>query len=545
MSARCIPKNPRIDLVNYINTLWMRAAAAGLSVIGLASCSGEVAAASGGGASPVSRRVVPSGAAPASVAAASVAPSKFVSLTQDPAEAARKAQAAVRDNIIEPIPPYLIGLNRRTATICWVTASECVGELHLFSYSDERVIKEEGPPSHYHKISIDGLEPSSTYRYEIGRNYVGSFATATRSASFEVAVFGHPGGTERPLEYPTELLAGRLEQLSPEFVLCTGDITFRATIRNMRDCFLHRFGGFMSKKPIYISPANHEGRWNGHVYTDFRKLFPYKFGPKTGGSHWFDYKHARFFALTYKLTTKELFEEHVRWLADAIDNSDQDFNIVFLGGQEPKYYDKDLLFRTLKDRPVELVLGGDGGSTFQERHHGIDLYFSGDGGMGPFPFYYLRFFEHHFEVQGLWSESSRKPKNLRGFYSKRPRRIVQPLDDKRVESEPHKVHCSGIATSSLEFAGVQFDLNWPHAQDVELQLYWRGKKLPNTKEQCHLVKAKSKSRVLIHIPSLHPSLTPGVPYELQQLTIQLAEHRKYAKEFAIQNLVSNISLFAH
>ena len=135
--------------------------------------------------------------------------------------------------------------------------------------------------------------------------------------------------------------------------------------------------------------------------------------------------------------------------------------------------------------------------------------------------------------------------SYRSFYSKRARRVVMPLDDKREASEPHKVHCAGLSISSLEFAGVQFDIDWPHAEDVELQLYWRGKKLPNTKEQCHLLKAKSRSRVLIHMPTLDPSVTPGVPYELQQLTIQLAEHRAYAKKYAIQDLISNVALFEH
>ena len=60
-------------------------------------------------------------------------------------------------------------------------------------------------------------------------------SNADCSPSFEVAVFGHPGGTETPMEFPTELMAGALLDIDPEIVLCTGDLVLEATPRAMRD----------------------------------------------------------------------------------------------------------------------------------------------------------------------------------------------------------------------------------------------------------------------------------------------------------------------
>jgi hypothetical protein len=445
---------------------------------------------------------------------------------------------------VESIPPYILELGGDYVTLCWLTEEKLVGSVRLFSYSKEADHAEQGAASHYHRVAIKGLKPATTYRYEIGLNYRGSFRTADSASSFEVAVFGHPGGTETPLEFPTELLAGRLLDIDPEIVLCTGDLAMSATARSMRDTFFHRFGRFMKSKPIYVSPSNHDGRHNGQDYTEFRKLFPYNFDLPTGGSHWFDYKNARFYALTYKLKSPELFRQHVEWLCKAIDESDQEFNIVFLGGQDPTYYDKSFLFRSLSTRPVELVLGGDGGAVLLEKHHGLDFYFSGDGSMGPYPFFYLRFFDHHFDVQTQYA-GPRAAKIYRSFYSKKPRRIVTELASHQVESEPHILHFKKLAASSKVVAGVKLDIDWRFDESVEIELRWKAKDRGGfTKMQSHWVKAKTKSSILIHLPLVHPADTPGEPFDFDEVRITLAPHRAYFKKYPLQEVTSNASLFA-
>ncbi|MFT4515243.1 MAG: hypothetical protein ACI89X_002625 [Planctomycetota bacterium] len=454
-----------------------------------------------------------------------------------------KAQRAPTLPVDESIPPYVLELGANHATLCWLTEKELVGSVCLFSYSEKSDHQEDTAPSRYHRVAIKGLAPATTYRYEIGLNYRGSFRTADSSPTFEVAVFGHPGGTEAPLEYPTELLAGRLLDIDPEIVLCTGDIALSASPRSIRETFFNRFGRFMASKPIYVCPSNHEGKHNGRDYSEFRKLFPYEFGPATGGSHWFDYKNARFFALTYKLNTPELFREHVEWLCQAIDASDQEFNIVYLGGQEPKYYDKDFLFRSLSKRPVELVIGGDGGGVWQQQHHGIDFYFSGDGSMRQYPFYYLRFFEHHFNVQTQYTDGAGK--NYRSFYSKRPRRIVQDLAAKQAETEPHIVHFKSLGIDTKIAGGVSFEIDWHFDEDVELEMTWASENRRGlAKVQSHLVRKNTKTTVLIHVPLTRPEDAAGEPYTLDQLVLTLAPHRPYFRKYPLQEVISNAALFA-
>lgn len=446
--------------------------------------------------------------------------------------------------LVEEIRPYVLELGSDHATLCWMTTKAVAGEVTLFDYDSEKRYTEDGQAGYMHKVRMDGLTPGTTYRYQIGRNHQGTFRTADSTPSFEVAVFGHPGGTEQPLEYPTELLQGRLIALAPEFAMCTGDITLNATMRGMRDTFLRRFDQYMASRPIQIAPSNHEGKWNGHSYDVFRTLFPYDFALPTGGTHTFDYKHARFFALTYKLRTPELFAEHVTWLAEQIDASDKEFNIVFLGGQEPKYYDKKLLFETLAARNVELVLGGDGGGVFQENVHGQDFFFCGDGGLNAYPFYYLRFHAHHFDVQLQYSDGTRPSKNLRTFYSKKKRKVLTDLAPHAIDGPSHLLQFKGIGVKSTEIDGLHLTFDWPHDEPVELQMLIKPKKGGRSKEQCHLIPANSKTEVLIDIPEWSPTELAGTTYVLDELTLQLARHRPYHKKYDVQKAISNAYLFA-
>jgi hypothetical protein len=59
-----------------------------------------------------------------------------------------------------------------------------------------------------------------------------------------------------------------------------------------------------------------------------------------------------------------------------------------------------------------------------------------------------------------------------------------------------------------------------------------------------LIKPKSKSHVLIHIPPRHPVGTPGEVYKLVQVEIGLAEHRPYRKKYELKDLITNVSIFA-
>ena len=109
----------------------------------------------------------------------------------------------------ETIRPYILNLNRTAATICWVSNDEMRGKLTLYSISDQRTIVEDNP-SRFHKIDMNNLIPGTRYRYEAEGVYHGEFETASSNDSFQVAVFGHPAGTESQSQYPAELLAQKI-----------------------------------------------------------------------------------------------------------------------------------------------------------------------------------------------------------------------------------------------------------------------------------------------------------------------------------------------
>jgi hypothetical protein len=107
------------------------------------------------------------------------------------------------------------------------------------------------------------------------------------------------------------------------------------------------------------------------------------------------------------------------------------------------------------------------------------------------------------------------------------------------------LHFKNLSSPSKVVAGVKLDIDWRFDEDVELEVRWKAKGRGGfPKEQSHLVKAKTKSSILIHLPLVHPADTPGKPYELMELRITLAPHRAYFKKYPLQEVTSNASLFA-
>lgn len=448
----------------------------------------------------------------------------------------------------EPTPPYLLDLGADSATICWITTEPTIGELELLAYDEVRTVRADGEPTRFHRIHIDGLHHGTTYRYRVGHNHTGEFTTANDGPVFECAVFGHPGGTEDPREFPTELLPARLEDIAPDFALCTGDIVNHATLHEFQHEFFHRFGEFMRRRPIYVTAANHDGRWNGLDYETFRRVFPRDYGGDKGAYYTFDYKHARFFAFTYAMRDEADAAAQLAWLEAALDASDQEFNIVFLGGEDTAYYDKDGFFRTLSKHRVDLVLGGDGGGIKPDTIHGVPYYFAGDGGTTAYPFYYLRFYGYHFTVQSQFSGGSLtyKPSHFGAIYSRREHPIVADLNDKHLGSTDTVLRYGPIDLPSTSFDGLSLTVDWTYPVDADIQVKWTRMehRTGTVRLQYHRLRANSKNVLRFDLPRLSPIARVEAPYRLGDLIVQLVPYKIDAAKYPLRDKVLDAHLFA-
>jgi len=63
----------------------------------------------------------------------------------------------------ETIRPYILNLNRNSATICWVSNDEMRGKVTLYSIADQLRFTEK-KTSRFHKIDMNNLIPGMRYR---------------------------------------------------------------------------------------------------------------------------------------------------------------------------------------------------------------------------------------------------------------------------------------------------------------------------------------------------------------------------------------------
>lgn len=437
----------------------------------------------------------------------------------------------------ESIPPYILNLNRTAATICWVSNDEMRGKLTLYSISDQRTIVEDNP-SRFHKIDVAGLIPGTRYRYKGEGVYHGEFTTASLDDAFQVAVFGHPAGTESQGQYPTELLAQKMCDINPDFALCAGDITYYSTVPGFARHYFYPFGGFLSSKPIYVAPGNHDCGWPmlyGINYSSFRALFPYNYASENGAYYSFVYKNTKFIALSYVMPKREDFQKQIEWLLKELNSSESEFNIVFLGGAQDGYYDKTLLFKSMVGHRVDLVFGGDGANVFQDNIDGINFFFAGTSFSKPHQFYYAQFEKYRFRVK-LFDSTGKRRKGFWQFYSSREKEVVRILRDgvllPKGESSNLVVHFRSISLSSEQFDGLGLIIDWNADSDARLWIRWAPaseKKLLGERyfrEQVLSVKAKKTNKYLIPLPSVDPLSQKA--YNLDEIYLRI-EPRKSLK----------------
>ena len=276
----------------------------------------------------------------------------------------------------------------------------------------------------HHKVNIAGLTPGRRYTYEIEGRFTGSFETPIQDRPFRLVVFGHPGGTTPPGEYPTAALASRMLDVRPDFGLCTGDLCYFSREESFEHLYFDTFEPFLASRPIYVAPGNHEAGFptsEGIGYEVFRRLFPYDFPSEGAGYHSFVRGNVEFFAFAYGPQTKQRFAAQIEWLKNGLATSEAEFRIVYLGGaQTPMGFDRKKFFQTVRDGGADLVFGGDGEGNHVSKVDGVDFFFAGANGPRPREFFMVDVSSYRLEISrldatldevlGVWAFETKRPK---------------------------------------------------------------------------------------------------------------------------------------
>jgi hypothetical protein len=403
-------------------------------------------------------------------------------------------------------------------------------------------------------VRFTDLEPGTSYRYTVcvGEREVwnGRLRTADETDELRLAVFGHTAGSETDGTFPVQLLASTIADLQVDLALCTGDVTLYATPEGFARKWFGLFGEYLASRPIHVAPGNHDAGWPmlyGVDFSAFRAMFPHEYGTERGGSYSVDHKHVKLVAFSYVAQGPEAFAEELAWLGRELDASRAEFNLVFLGGAQEGYYDAELLFRTLSEHPVDLVLGGDGQGFRQEQRHGVDFFFAGTLGSSAPPYYLLEFQPYAFHVRGF---DTRGQSIFRGrtFVSRRAKRTVTDVLQAAGTVEwpaPNEVECKGLEVERSRFDGLRVVLDWEH-EDTELWVRWApvfepGLSGERTYRERKLVLEGSRREYLIRMPELDPLRLES--YSLAEVRLRAGPERE-AERFRLEGALVEVALFA-
>ncbi|MCP3916253.1 MAG: metallophosphoesterase family protein [bacterium] len=469
-------------------------------------------------------------------------------------EAVQQGDGAVRDLEAAPRPvvaPYLIDISPSSATVCWVTREELAGELVLASVAGEAT-HTEPEARRFHRIELTGLEPGQDYGYSIGGVYAGRFRTTREDRPLRVAIFGHTGGTEVANKYPTTLLASRIDELDPDFAICTGDLCYFTSHQSFADLFFERFARFLARKPIYVAPGNHEAGFPlayGYSYGQFRDLFPREY-PDVDPYFSTVHGNAKFVFLAYTAHSRPGFARQLEWLKNELDQSTSEFNIVCLGGaQDPIFFDRKAFMSTLVESRVDIVFAGDGSGNYQADNQGIQWFFSGTNGTRPHTFYDLEVLPYELRVR-LYDASGIKQIKHWSFPTTRPKRVVANLTE---TGRPDAKKASTLfypdaAASSNTFDGVRVVVHNSHDRRVPILLRWAPSDATRRgadrffREQPVWMAPGEITTFLYPLPATNP--ITGKAWLLDDL--QLAANEKYLpKGYAFKPDVLEFSLIAN
>gem|GEM_PF-2727206 len=293
------------------------------------------------------------------------------------------------------IRPYMVKLTEAEAVLGWTL--EGLGKSVVEYGKDLRYgsVVEAGP-ARFHSVALRGLDPCTRYFYRIDNAFASSFETLCPERPLDFAVIGHTHGTETFDHFPDAFLVEKVRQLSPRWVVHTGDVTYFSNEAHFKEHFFDLFAPLAGEVPVYVAPGNHDSGWPfvyGIDLSLFKKLLPYGYPEKMRDDpglacYSVDAGGLRLLFFSYvSLKTREA--EVRRWLEGAIHRDK--FNVVVFGGAQEGYYDRERLLRFLKDEGADLVFNGDGAGFRKESFEGMPLYFVGTGESGPHPFVLARY----------------------------------------------------------------------------------------------------------------------------------------------------------
>jgi len=194
--------------------------------------------------------------------------------------------------------PYLQDLAPTSITVMWQMEPQVAARLIVDGPGGQRVQDIKG--DRITEAQIDGLEPSSRYRYRVeagGQTWQGEFATAPpvgKDIPFSFIVVGDSrDGVEQHRR-----VVNRMAQEVPDFVLGTGDMVDEGYRQEQWQSFFDVENNMLRDNVYFPALGNHDRQGRGRTADSYRAFFSV---PENGGDseryYAFTYASARFLIL--------------------------------------------------------------------------------------------------------------------------------------------------------------------------------------------------------------------------------------------------------
>jgi calcineurin-like phosphoesterase family protein len=239
---------------------------------------------------------------------------------------------------------------------------------------------------HQRRALLTGLEPATTYCYEIaGWTAPVGFRTAPAAgtgARVRFLVFGDSGGAYR------DIVRREMDSVPFDLMLHAGDIAYeRGSLAEFEATFFATYAGLIARFPIFPASGNHE--YGTEAAAPYRQVFALpENGAPSGVERWFsfDWGDIHFVALD----TEQVGVEQSSWLERDLASTARAWKVVYM--HKPPYSSgthgssldvRDAFSPSFERYGVQLVVSGhDHDYERMKPIAGVTYVVSGGGGVG-------------------------------------------------------------------------------------------------------------------------------------------------------------------
>jgi acid phosphatase type 7 len=223
--------------------------------------------------------------------------------------------------------PYLQHPSSGGVTVVWEGEGIRPGELRILG--TERVVSVE--PAHRQRVRVEGLEPGTRYTYEVRAGDAAARGELRTAPGPEEAIRFAVFGNTRLDERVQRLLAARVRDADPAFVLGTGNLVSDGLSEHDWQQFFQAARELVASAPLYAAIGRHDLQGSQRGAKAHQEHFgPPDASPGQGRYYAFSHGPARVLILDSNLRDEE-FDEQTAWLEAELQatRADGDIRHVF------------------------------------------------------------------------------------------------------------------------------------------------------------------------------------------------------------------------